>query len=169
MVPTARRRDRAVPGDGVRVARAGRRGGTDDDPDLAEDELDVDDVDAVDAVDDGADDLEGTLEDDLVDDLGEEDDDELPEGFTVVGPEDAEPADDGDEALGRTVVPTVDDGDRAAAVLETAARGATPSEDDEEDDLAVQRAGEFVCSRCHLVKRDTQLARPRLLVCRDCA
>jgi hypothetical protein len=129
--------------------------------------LEVDEVDDEDGDGDAED-----LEDALVDALDDEGDDEgdLPEGFTVVGPAVVDGPHDGDEALGRTVVPTVDDDDRAAAVLEAAARGGADSdEDDDEDDLAVQRAGEFVCSRCRLVKRDTQLARPRLLICRDCA
>lgn len=146
------------------MARAGRR----EEPVEDDLSLEVDEVDEVDDEDGDAEDLEDALEDGL-DDEGDDEAD-LPEGFTVVGPDDADGTDDGDEALGRTVVPTVDDDDRAVAVLEAAARGgAATDEDDDEDDLAVQRAGEFVCSRCHLVKRDTQLARPRLLICRDCA
>ena len=139
------------------MAKAGRPDESNED-DL---ELEVDDD-----VEEVEDDLEESLED--LDEDGDEE--ELPEGFTVVGPDDADASDDGDDALGRTVVPDASDDDRAAAVLEAAARGGVAGDDDEDDDdLAVQRAGEFVCSRCHLVKRDTQLARPRLLICRDCA
>jgi hypothetical protein len=40
---------------------------------------------------------------------------------------------------------------------------------DEEDEAPARRTGEFVCSRCFLVKRESQLAVRSRKVCRDCA
>ncbi len=130
----------------------------------------VDDVDEVDVEDDEVEELEDELEDDeLHDDAEDEGEDEgLPEGFTVVDPD--EVADDGDDEPAATAAAS--DAARAVAVLEAAGRDElVPGLDDgdDEDELAVRRDGEFICSRCHLVKRDTQLARPRLRICRDCA
>lgn len=41
----------------------------------------------------------------------------------------------------------------------------------EEEDAEVEglRDGEFVCRSCYMAKRDTQLADPEQLLCRDCA
>jgi hypothetical protein len=56
--------------------------------------------------------------------------------------------------------------DVAVAVLPDAA-----FDDDEDDVVAVVgvRAGEFVCRRCYMAKRETQLADADRLLCRDCA
>jgi hypothetical protein len=103
------------------VAKAARREEpVEDDPDVeVEDEI-VDE----DEVDELTDELDGALDDDedVVVGEGEADEEELPEGFTVVGPGDGE-EEDADESLGRTVVPAVEDDERAVAVLEAAARG----------------------------------------------
>lgn len=128
--------------------------GIDDDPVVGED--DVDELD---------DDLGGLGEDE---DLEDDDGTDLPEGFSVVDAEEGPPSDDDESPAPARAVPAADDDERAADVLEAAARD-RGADDDEDDDLAVQRSGEFVCARCHLVKRDTQLARPRLRICRDCA
>lgn len=141
------------------VARARRQDGDegpgiDDDPVVAED--DVDELD---------DDLGGLAEDE---DLEEDDGTDLPEGFSVVDADDGPPSDDEDPAVPARATAVEEDRERATDVLEAAARD-RGVDDDEDDDLAVQRSGEFVCTRCHLVKRDTQLARPRLRICRDCA
>ncbi len=108
------------------------------------------------------------LDEDLDDDVA--DPDAVPEGFLVVGEDDV--ADDADVAPSAPDPLAADDGARAVAVIEAAGRGVSlPGDEDgdDEDGFAVRRDGEFVCSRCHLVKRDTQLARPRLRICRDCA
>jgi hypothetical protein len=76
----------------------------------------------------------------VADDAGEEDE-ENP-GVTVVPP-DAE----------------FDDDDPVAPV----------EEDDGDDDIEGLRAGEFVCRGCFMAKRETQLADPDRLLCRDCA
>ena len=136
-----------------------------EDADPVEDVADVDDV-----VEDD-DELEDGLDDELDDDLeegGEDEEEVLPEGFSVVDPD--EVADDGDDEP--AAAGAVADAARAVAVLEAAGRDvlvAGLDDGDDEDELAVRRDGEFICSRCHLVKRDTQLARPRLRICRDCA
>ena len=45
-----------------------------------------------------------------------------------------------------------------------------PVDDDEDDDeIEGLRAGEFVCRGCFMAKRETQLADPDRLLCRDCA
>jgi hypothetical protein len=41
--------------------------------------------------------------------------------------------------------------------------------DDDEDEFEGLREGEFVCRSCYMAKRDTQLADPERLLCRDCA
>lgn len=125
--------------------------------DAVEDEVDLDDELEEDLLD-GDDEGDGLDDDDA-------DEDGLPEGFSVVGEGDAVEEDDDPAAIPVAAVREAED--RAVDVITAVGRDAV--EDEEEDELAVRRAGEFVCSRCHLVKRDTQLARPRLRICRDCA
>jgi len=137
------------------------------------------------AADGPAEDLDADLEDDEVeldeeleeDELEEDElvegldgelagDDDVPDGFTLVDVEAVVEADDGEDADGADAATLA----RAAAIIDAATRDEDlAAEDDEDDELAVKRRGEFVCSVCHLVKRDTQLARPRLRICRDCA
>ena len=108
------------------------------------------------------------------DEDGEEDLDGIPDGFVVEGDDavddaDADDADaDDDGAIG---VP-------AAAVPIAAAEEADDFEEElapivrvpeEEDDAPARRAGEFVCTSCYLVKRESQLAVRSRKVCRDCA
>jgi hypothetical protein len=136
---------------------------------------------------DGLDDeLDGGLDDDEVDeedldeedldeeDLDEEDlddedlDDELDEELQ----DDEEPADldAGSDvpAVGEGATPSLaldpafeeDDEDLAAVVV---------GDEDEDEDVDGLRDGEFVCRSCFLAKRDTQLADPERMLCRDCA
>jgi hypothetical protein len=106
--------------------------------------------------------------DDLDDDL-DEDLDAIPDGFVVVG-EDDDATVDGDDADDIPVVPT--------PVVEVAAEEPDDFEDEiapvvrtveDEDETPARQAGEFLCSRCFLVKRDSQLAIRSRKVCRDCA
>jgi hypothetical protein len=110
-------------------------------------------------------DAEIGVEDDLDEDL----DDELPDGFVVEG-EDVE-----DEAV-------VEDDEGSTVEVEVAVAAVVEDPDefeeelaavvrvpDEEDDAPARRAGEFICTRCFLVKRDSQLAVRSRKVCRDCA
>jgi hypothetical protein len=103
-------------------------------------------------------------------DLDEELEGALPDGFSVEGEDedDAVAAVD-DEDVDEVVVAPV----LAAEEAETddfeedlATVVAVP---DEEDEVMGRRPGEFVCTRCYLVKRDTQLAVRSRKVCRDCA
>lgn len=113
-------------------------------------------------VDLDADDLDDDLEDDDEDDdeeLEDDDEDAADEGL------DTAPADaDGDDAVaaGLALDPAFeeDDEDLAAVVV---------GDDDDDEDVDGIRAGEFVCRSCFLAKRDTQLADPERMLCRDCA
>lgn len=102
-------------------------------------------------------------------DLDDEQDDD--EDDLVGDPaSDGEPAasNDDDDAAQETVATALvtpdaafdDDDDQMVAVVG----------DDEDDDEEVEglRDGEFVCRSCHLAMRDTQLADPESMICRDC-
>ena len=122
--------------------------------------------------------LEGELEvdldaDDLDDDLeeydedDEDDDEELEDDDEDAADEDLDtaPADtDGADpvATGLALDPAFeeDDEDLAAVVV---------GDDDDDEDVDGIRDGEFVCRSCFLAKRDTQLADPERMLCRDCA
>ena len=116
-------------------------------------------------------------DDDMDDDL---DGDDL-DGFVVEGEDDAEDADDTGAEDGDGSDADEDDAGAPATgrVQEAAAEDESDGfeEDiapvvrvpDEEDDAPARRAGEFVCTRCFLVKKDSQLAVRSRKVCRDCA
>jgi hypothetical protein len=109
-------------------------------------------------------------DDDLDDDL-DEDLDGIPDGFVVVGEDDV-PSDGDDADVEADVVPA------PAVVVEVAAEDPDDFEDavapavrsvEDEDETPARQAGEFLCSRCFLVKRESQLAIRSRKVCRDCA
>lgn len=132
--------------------------GEDPDVDLEDDEVELEEDLEDDELED--DELAGGIDEELA----EEDD--VPEGFTLVDVDAVVEADEGEDADGADAATLA----RAAAIIDAATRDEdVAAEDDDDDELAVKRRGEFVCSVCHLVKRDTQLARPRLRICRDCA
>ena len=72
-------------------------------------------------------------------------------------------ADEDGEPLAVAVIPAAafDDGDDEVAVV--------VADDDEGDEIDGVRDGEFVCRNCYMAKRETQLADPERLLCRDCA
>jgi len=112
-------------------------------------------------------DAEIGVEDDIDDDI----DDELPDGFVVEG-EDVEDDTVVEDDEGSTVEVEVEVA--VAAVIEDPDEfeeeiAAVVRVPDEEDDAPARRAGEFICTRCFLVKRDSQLAVRSRKVCRDCA
>lgn len=75
-------------------------------------------------------------------------------------------ADDDVEASGTVTPPpdaTFDDEDDDAIVA------AVTGDDEDDDEIEGLREGEFVCRACYMAKRDTQLADPERLICRDCA
>ncbi len=117
-----------------------------------------------------------------------EDDDE-PVDLESLGDEDDDDDDDGD------VVLDDDDEEETEANLDeilaqrpAARRGSDESDDDDEDDLLtfspepklgsadpppskitpIKEQAEFVCKRCHLVKKRSQLSDPKRTLCRDC-
>jgi hypothetical protein len=107
----------------------------------------------------------------------EEDLDGLPDGFVVEGEDDDaddvaddDEVEDGEEgtvatrAVADPVVVAAEDPDDFEEELAPVVR--VP---EEEDDAPARRAGEFVCTRCYLVKSDSQLAIRSRKVCRDCA
>lgn len=111
----------------------------------------------------GEDDLDDEVDDDL---------DGLPDGFGVVGEDDeVDAADDEDSGVAAS-----EDGE--APDEATAADDPSDFEEElatvvrvpeEEDEAPARRAGEFVCTRCFLVKKESQLAVRSRKVCRDCA
>jgi hypothetical protein len=109
--------------------------------------------------------LDSSLEDDLEPELDEDD----PEEDDEEGDESLEPtlaADAGDEEEDVeetvTVVPpdAEFDDDEPVAVVD---------EDDDDEEIEGLRDGEFVCRGCFMAKRETQLADPENLLCRDCS
>jgi hypothetical protein len=104
----------------------------------------------------------------------DEDLDGIPDGFVVDGDEDdaeddgdddADVADDEDVPIAGKVAPVeVEDPDDFEEELAPVVR--VP---EEEDEAPARRSGEFVCTRCFLVKRDSQMAVKSRKVCRDCA
>ena len=97
--------------------------------------------------------------------------DGIPEGFVVDGEDETDDADDADDASE----------DVAAGVADTVMAAEEDPDDfeediapivrvpDEEDEAPARRSGEFVCTRCFLVKSESQLAVRSRKVCRDCA
>jgi hypothetical protein len=110
--------------------------------------------------------LDGTIDEDLEDlEDGELDEESLPDGFVVEG----ETADDADDVAevdeGATIVELVvvedpDDFEEDLAPSVTVA---------EEDDVLARRSGEFICTRCYLVKANSQMVNRSKKICRDCA
>ena len=107
------------------------------------------------------DELEPELDeaDDDLDTFADEDDDDL---GRVAAEEDADEDDETDPSPA-ALPPEAefDDDGELISVVRT-----SNSDEDEIDGL---RAGEFVCRSCYLAKRETQLADPKRLLCRDCA
>lgn len=138
-------------------------------------------VDEVDEVEDGTDGLEAegfeeaSLDEDLeetsLDEAFADEEDDLDTGPDL--------EDDPTELTAEPVDDSEDDGQPAKAA--TAPEAAFDDEDDDEgivaavagdeDDQEIEglRDGEFVCRSCYMAKRDTQLADPERLLCRDCA
>lgn len=125
-----------------------------------EDELDPVEQ-AGEPTDEEEDELEGFAEvegDDEVLDFDESDE----EDEDLALDEEAEPALDDDEDSDEIVTAIVlDDEDDIAAVV--------ADDDDEDEEPDTLREGEFVCRSCFMAKRESALADPVRMVCRDCA
>ncbi|MEX2504811.1 MAG: hypothetical protein WD378_08170, partial [Egicoccus sp.] len=92
-------------------------------------------------------------------------DDEDGENLTVPVPSEDGDADEEEEAaaaLPATVAFDDDDAEIVAAV-------AGGDDEDDDDEIEGVREGEFVCRSCYMAKRETQLADPERMFCRDCA
>lgn len=117
------------------------------------------------------DDLEDALEDE---ELDEPDEDELafddledhPEDLDDgMGPDDlGGPLDEEDDLEDDLEVAD----DPAPVRREEAVTALDGVDESVEEDDAVLREGEFVCRSCHMAKRETALADPDKLLCRDC-
>lgn len=129
-------------------------------------EDDLDEIDEIDDFDDDVDELSGIDEEDGDDDAdGDVDEDDLDDGADEG---DAAALDELEEAELSMLTP-----DEAAEVIRVdeaaevaSLRRAELALDKEADTVA---AGEFVCSSCFLVKKNTQLANKRKQICNDCA
>lgn len=114
------------------------------------------DVDSLDDDLEPADDLDDDLDDDLVD-----------EGVEDLDPEvvEAAPGDEGDldEADEVTILPTFDEDE------DELVRAVVDDDDDSDLDADGLREGEFVCRSCYMAKRESALADPKRMLCRDCA
>ena len=98
-------------------------------------------------------------------------DDDLADGFVVEGVDeegavgDDDVGDDSDdEGSTVAVILAAEDPDEFEEELAPIVR--VP---DEEDDAPGRQAGEFICTRCYLVKKESQLAVRSRKVCRDCS
>lgn len=135
------------------MARSPRR----DDEDV------LDPVEAADEVVDEEEDLDGFSDVDAEEpDLDEDDLDEDAVAF--------EEDDEGDLAETDLAESDGDDDETLPALLEddeiAVVVAETDEDDDEEDSL---REGEFVCRSCFMAKRESALADPEAMLCRDCA
>ena len=121
--------------------------------------------------------LDPEVDVDLSDDL-DDDEDAVPDGFVVEGEDDT---DDGTDEDGADGADADEDGDVDEGSTRTVDGDDDPPDDfaddvapvvrvpEEEDDAPARQSGEFVCTRCFLVKKESQLAVRTRKVCRDCA
>jgi hypothetical protein len=144
-------------------------------------EEEVEDIDALEEVDDID---EAVLDDDLDDEIApdiEDDDfeadDELPAGDDVKDADDEE--DDGDhddetaealEELENQELQLLDEEANEAMLVDEAAelRAMRREELTLNVDAQIQKDDEFVCQSCFMVKRTSQLANKRKMICFDC-
>ncbi|MBT8164443.1 MAG: DUF4193 family protein [Acidimicrobiia bacterium] len=109
--------------------------------------------------------LEAADDDEAGDDAGDDDDDDLDDGA-----EEDDPAALDELEAAELAMLTPDEAAEVIRVDEAAEvaslRKAELALDTEADSVA---AGEFVCSSCFLVKKNTQLANKRKQICNDCA
>lgn len=149
-------------------ATGGAKGSTDpEEPQLEEDLVDDDEVDPfADGEDADPTDLTDGLEEELDDAEEEEEDGEEDGKAGETGLDELAADDDSDDDEAEptiTVVPPDAEFDDDAPIAPV------EEEDGEEDEIEGLRDGEFVCRGCFMAKRETQLADPEKLLCRDCA
>lgn len=136
-----------------------------------DDMLDPDEVDLDDEIEDLDEDLDDEFEDDLdvaldegVEDVDDEEDDELDET-------DGDDADEALEDLEAEELELMDDEASQELLVDEAAelRAIRREELTMNVEAAAKQSDEFVCQSCFLVKRSSQLANRRKMICRDCA
>jgi hypothetical protein len=133
------------------MARAPRR----------DDEDELDPVEAADVESEEEDDLDGFVEEDDVDVVLDDDDPAVLEGDDLED-DDVEVDLDEDEDDEVLAAPVFDDEDEIVAAVEA-------DDDEEDEDVDGLREGEFVCRSCFMAKRESALADPERMLCRDCA
>ncbi|MFP4636487.1 MAG: hypothetical protein ACLFRD_11550 [Nitriliruptoraceae bacterium] len=129
-------------------------------------DTDVDPTDTADTdePDDQAFDEDAEVDDGLGANLGDDESlasDSLEEAAEL---EEAAAADEDEDEDEAAVVPPEAEFDDDGEDLVTAVAG----EDEGAEEIEGVRDGEFVCRSCFMAKRETQLADPKRLLCRDC-
>jgi len=126
--------------------------------DVEDDDLDVEDLEVDDLED--ADDIDDDV-DDVIDDVVDDDDTETPD----------EESDEALDELEAEELALIDDETEEAMLVDEAAelRAIRREELTLNVDAQGKGVGEFVCASCFLVKKTTQLANRRKLICFDCA
>lgn len=128
-------------------------------------------------VGDLADDLEETsLDEAFADEDDELEDDELEGADETLDDEDpteltadpVDPAEGDEEGAAQSDVPAPPEASFDDESDDEGLVAAVTGEDDEPE-VEGLKDGEFVCRSCFMAKRDTQLADPEQLLCRDCA
>jgi len=117
--------------------------------------------------------LDPEIDAELVADIDDDDvEDDLAEGFVVEGDED-----DGVEPDDETDGDDVEDVDEGSTVIAIVAEDPDEFEeevapvsrvDEDADDVLGRQSGEFICTSCFLVKKESQMAVRSRKVCRDC-
>lgn len=132
------------------------------DPDEVELDDDIEDLDE-DLDDEFEDDLDVVLDEDL-EDVEDDDEDEIDDT-------DVEDADEALEDLEAEELELMDDEASQELLVDEAAelRAIRREELTMNVEAAAKQSDEFVCQSCFLVKRSSQLANRRKMICRDCA
>ncbi len=117
--------------------------------------------------------LDPEIDAELVAEIDDDDvEDDLAEGFVVEGDED-----DGVEPDDETDGDDVEDVDEGSTVIAVVAEDPDEFEeevapvsrvDEDADDVLGRQSGEFICTSCFLVKKESQMAVRSRKVCRDC-
>lgn len=132
-----------------------------------EEDIEVEDIEDL---DEDPEDLDEEFDDDLVDDeFVADDEDEFEETS-----EEAEEGEEGDEALDELEAEELEllDDEEAESILvdeQAEIRAIRREELTMDVEAKAQRSDEFVCQSCFLVKRTSQLANRRKMICHDCA
>lgn len=147
---------------------------------MADDELDIDspdlegDDDVEDFDDEGGEDLDTDIDEVLDDEIDDDYTDEAEAGTDDDEDEDEDEEGDGDEALDELEaeeLELIDDEVSESLLVDEVAELRAIRREELTMNVEAQavRSGEFVCQSCFLVKRMTQLANRKKMICLDCA